>query len=53
MHGQRGGARLVRLHDVSAVAAGYTIAASSLGWSAMAILIAGADGRHDRGPTLI
>lgn len=38
---------LVVLHGVSALAAGYVIAASAIGWSVMAVVVSGAGERHD------
>jgi MFS family permease len=38
---------LTQLHGISALAAGYIVAASSIGWSVMAVVVAGADERHD------
>ena len=39
---------LVRIHGITALEAGYVIAASSLGWTLMAILVSGAPERLDR-----
>jgi MFS family permease len=38
---------ITQLHGVSALAAGYIVAASSIGWSVMAVIVSGADERHD------
>lgn len=38
---------IIQIHGVSALAAGYIVAASSIGWSVMAILVSGAGERHD------
>ncbi len=38
---------ITQLHDVPALVAGYLVAASSIGWSVMAVLIAGVGERRD------
>jgi hypothetical protein len=38
---------ITRLHGVSALTAGYIVAASSIGWSIMAVIVSGADEKHD------
>ncbi len=38
---------LTALHEIPALVAGYMIAASSIGWSVMAIVVSGAKERHD------
>ncbi len=38
---------LTALHDIPALVAGYMIAASSISWSVMAIIVSGAKERHD------
>ncbi len=38
---------ITQLHGVSALVAGYLVAASSIGWSVMSILVASAEERHD------
>ena len=38
---------LTRLHDISALTAGYVVAASAIGWSVMAIVVAGAPEKRD------
>lgn len=38
---------IIQIHGLSALAAGYIVAASSIGWSVMAILVSGAGERHD------
>ena len=39
---------VVALHGASALTAGYIVACSSIGWTVAAVLVAGADERHDR-----
>lgn len=41
-----------RLHGISALTAGYIVALSSIGWSVMAVAVAGAQERHD-GPLIL
>ena len=38
---------VTRLHETSALVAGYIVALSSIGWSVMAVLVSGAPDRHD------
>ena len=38
---------ITQLHGVSALVAGYIVAASSIGWSVMAVVVSGADEKHD------
>ena len=44
---------LTQLHGVSALTAGYIVAVSSVGWSVMAVLVSGADERHDSRLTIV
>ncbi len=39
---------ITELQGISALAAGYILAASSIGWSVMSILVSSADEKHDR-----
>lgn len=39
---------LTAIHDASALAAGYVVACSSIGWTITAVLVSGAPERHDR-----
>jgi len=41
-----------QLHGISALTAGYIVALSSIGWSVMAVVVAGAQERHD-GPLIL
>jgi MFS family permease len=43
---------LTQLHGVSALTAGYIVAASSIGWSVMAVIVSGAREKHD-GPLIL
>jgi len=38
---------VVAIHGVSAIVAGYLVACSAVGWTVFAILVSGADPRHD------
>src|SRR5262245_26893642 len=40
---------MTRLHGISALAAGYIVALSSIGWSVMAMVVSGAQEKHDGG----